>query len=657
MSTSGGVSTNQGAGNQLPPGYAGKGGEAGRTGHRGKAGKSGKAGASGQAKAADNVGRGFSNSNTVSHKEGRTRAHGTARSERTVRLPTPTVDPARVATPEMQAKIAQTLNTTEMLFTFDELLNQLNAESEELESGETQGASTVYGGGRKKKASQQQGGDSGGGNSGGRQSPPELTKAQGSDKSDRTAAAKKQGSVNVDPAVSSAVNSAATTLAQRTDPQTLAKLQEQALDVFDKVLAIESAPPELMAEIKAATDKLGQAILTGDVEDIARMLMEVQTKLQDTRIKFDEQAIRTSRLKRSMVHKSRVDKLSTALEKMEKAKKVGLLGKIFAGIATALAVVVAAAAIATGVGAKAGIMLIMASTIMVTMTISQNTGDWMTNMGGLIKDDKGQLAMGIMWAILAAALSFGAGFAGSAAKTTTDTATTTVQQASQATSQAAQQSANAAAQTAQQGANAGANAASQSAQQAAQQTTTAVQNSAKAATKVAQKTADEAAQQTAKVAVKSSQEAAKEAAKSSANAAAKESAKQTAKTTGETAAKEATKSTANTASKETAKQTAEITKKTMYFKRAGHIARFTEGAAMAGDGGATMHAAKLTGDAGKYQADAQEDLAYITKLQLMMEDWMEAIQRTIQEISEGQQIASDMLSQAQQSKFNVTRNI
>lgn len=645
MSTSGGVSTNQRSGSQLPPGYIGKGGEAERTGHAGKAGKSGKAGASGQAGAADNVGRGFSKSNTISHKEGRANAHGAARNERTVRLPTPTVDPARVATPETQAQIAQSLDTTEMLFTFDELLNQLNAESEELESGETQGASTVYGGGRKKKAGQQQGGDSGSGNSGGRQSSSAFGETQKADKSGRlggiAATSANQGRATVDPAVNAAVSNAASTLAQKTDPQTLGKLQEQALDVFDRVLAIESAPPELMAEIKAATDKLGQAILTGDVEDIARMLMEVQTKLQDTRIKFDEQAIRTSRLKRSQIHKSRIDKLSDALEKMEKAKKAGLLGKIFAGIATALAVVVAAATIATGVGAKAGIMLIMAATIMVTMTISQNTGDWMTNMGGLIKDDKAQLAMGIMWAILAAALSLGAGFAGSAAKTTTDAATTTVQQTANAGSQAAQQSANAAAQGAQQGANA----ASQGAQQAAQQTTTAVQNSAKAATKVAQEAADEVTQQAAKVAVKSSQEAAKE------------SVKQTAQSGSGAAAKEATKTSADTAAKETAKQTAEITKKTMYFKRASHIARFTEGAAMVGDGTATMHAAKLTGDAGKYQADAQEDLAYITKLQLMMEDWMEAIQRTIQEISEGQQVASDMLSQAQQSKFNVTRNI
>ena len=159
-------------------------------------------------------------------------------------------------------------------------------------------------------------------------------------------------------------------------------------------MGVESAPPEVMSELKAASGQLAKAMLTGDIEDVARILSEVQTKLGDTRIKFDEQAIRTSRLRRSQLHKVRIGKLSEALEKMKEAKKSGILGKIFAGIATALAVVVAAVTIATGVGAKAGVMLIMAATIMVAMTISQNTGDWMTNLGGLIKDDKLQLVMG-----------------------------------------------------------------------------------------------------------------------------------------------------------------------------------------------------------------------------------------------------------------------
>ena len=144
--------------------------------------------------------------------------------------------------------------------------------------------------------------------------------------------------------------------------------------------------------------------------------------------------------------------------------------------------------------------------------------------------------------------------------------------------------------------------------------------------------------------VKSAQESAKEAAKATVDVT-KETAKETAKTTGDTV------------SKETAKQMADVAKKTMYYKRAGHIARFTEGGAMAVDGASTVHSSKVRYEGEMYQASAQEDLADLTMMQLQMEDWMEAIQRVLQEIGEGQKTASDMLSQAQSSKFTIGRNI
>ena len=569
---SSGVSANHGAGVQnLPPGVIGAGSQADKIKSTGKT------------KSADHVGRGFSTKNSISHQEGRSKAQRAVGQDRTVRLPPPLVDPAKAATPEMQAQISQTIDTTEMLFTFDELLNQLTAEETD-EAGEDSAlGSSIYGAPRKKRMGQGQqgGGDSMGRNPGGQNQMLDFM----------------PGSKLVE--------------AAKNDPLKLLELQNETMDAFDRIMAIESAPPDVMQQLKADSGRLAKAMLSGDIEDVARILSEVQTKLADTRIKFDEQAIRTSRLKRQQVHKERIGKLSEALEKMKEAKKAGIVGKIFGAIATALAVVVAAVTIATGVGAKAGIMLIMAATIMVAMTVSQNTGDWMTNLGGLIKDDKMQLVMGVAWAILAAALSLGAGIAGSAAKAPADAATTAVQQS-----------------------------------------TTAAQEATKNAVKVATDSVDEVAEQATKIAVKSAKESAKEAAKASADAA-----KETAKETAQQTAKETTKATAETASKETAKQMAEVSKKTMYFRRAAHIARFTEGGAMAADGGSQIHAAKARYEGEMYQADAQEDLAFLTKMQLQMEDWMEAIQRALQEISEGQQIASDMLSQAQQNKFTIARNI
>ncbi|WP_165767129.1 type III secretion system translocon subunit SctE [Parendozoicomonas haliclonae] len=545
------------------------------------------------------VGRGFSNTNSVSFRDSG-RPQQQVRGEQRVRLPQPTVDHAKAVTPEMLAQVSQAMDTTELMFTFDELLNQLAADDVEEGDSESTLTGSLFGSApRKTKGQNQQGGDSMGRNPG--------------------------GQMNLEMLDTMMKGSSALAQAGMKDPVGLLNMQNEVMGVMERVSGIISAPPEVMADLKAASAQLTQSMLSGDIEDVARILSEVQTKLQDTRIKFDEQAIQTSRLKREQAHTERIGKLTEALDKMKEADKAGILGKIFSAIATALAVVVAAVTIATGVGAKAGVMLIMAATIMVAMTISQNTGDWMTNMGGLIKDDKLQLVMGIAWAVLAASLSLGAGIAGGASKATTDAATTTVQQTANATSQAAQQSANAAAQTAQQGANATA----QAAQQTAQQTATAVQETAKNAAKVATDAADDVAQQAAKVAVKSAQETAKETAKS----------------------------TAETASKETAKQMAEISKKTMYFKRAAHIARFTEGAAHVADGSSTIYAAKVRNEGEMYQADAQEDLAFITKMQMQMEDWMEAIQRALQEITQGQEVASDMLAQAQQNKFKIARKI
>ncbi len=591
MSIGGGIRPDQGA--QVPPGVlAGKSGSGQQTGRAGTS--------------APMTGRGFSSKNSVSRQAHQRPASANMGRDRLVRLPTPRVDPAMVATPEMQAQVSQSMDLTEMMFTFDELMNQLSAEGEDVQGEESSLGSTVYGNGRKGRAkSGQQGGNSSGQNGSGTQEQQIMKELMSG----------------------SALANAAK------NPEQLIELQGKTLEVFDKIGAIKSAPPEVLADLKEASGKLTNAMLSGNMEDVARMLSEIQTKIGDTRIKFDEQAIRTSRLKRSQLHTARIGKLQEALEKMKEAKTSGIIGKVFGAIATALAVVVAAVTIATGVGAKAGVMLIMAATIMVAMTVSQNTGNWMTNLGGLVKDEKAQLVLGLSWAIMAAALSLGAGLAGSAAKTTTDGATTAVQQGINAGSQAAQQGANAAAQGVQQGATT----ASQTAQTAVQQSATAAQEVAKNAAKTATDSVDEVAEQAAKVAVKGAQESAKEAAKE--------------------AAKATTETTAKEASKETAKQMAEISKKTMYFRRAGHIARFTEGASMAVDGASQVHSARVRHEGEMYQADAHEDLAYLTQMQMQMEDWMEAIQRVLQEIGEGQKIASDMLSQAQQNKFTISRNI
>ena len=140
MSNGGGIRVDQG---QSTPGFhignTGKGEQLANTGHLGRT------------SSAEHIGRGFSTKNSISHQEVPSRAHGAMARDRSVRLPAPKVDAALVATPAMQAQISQAMDSTELLFTFDELLNQLSAEDvDEFGEGESKGSSNVYGSSRKR---------------------------------------------------------------------------------------------------------------------------------------------------------------------------------------------------------------------------------------------------------------------------------------------------------------------------------------------------------------------------------------------------------------------------------------------------------------------------------------------------------------------------
>ncbi len=587
MSSSGGIQGHTGGHAQIPPGVVGKGAEGAQAG---------------KTNTAEKIGRGFSNDNSVSFQQDRRLGKGAPGSERMVRLPQPKIDPASAAKPELLAQLSMPHDVKELITALDDLETAL---AEDVD-GEIEGAddlgSSLFGAARTSKSQKGQQ-DQGMSYSSGGQGNREL-------------AAMLVGGLSRAESFE--------------DVEKVIKLQGDAFNALDRIANITGGPPETIAALKEAGNRLNQAMLTGDVEDVARILSEVQTKTQDIRMKFDEQAIRTSRQKREMVHGERIGKLTEALAKMKEAKTAGIVGKIFSAIATALAVVVAAVTIATGVGAKAGIALIMAATIMVAMTVSQNTGDWMTNMGGLIKDENVQLALGIGWSVLAAALSLGAGAGPAIKKKVTDMLSQVTQKSVKIAGEAAKQGAQAAAQTAQQSATAASNAT----QQGVQQATNAVQETAKNAVKASTEAADEAAQQAAKTAAKIAQETVKE--------------------TSQEVAKETVKVTTENTAKETAKLTAEQTK---YFRRAASIARFTEGTSKVTEGSAAIHGARVTHEGESYQADAHEDLAMLTQLQFQMEDWMEAIQQTLKDVGEGQKIASDMLAQAQSSKFTISRNI
>ena len=570
MSSSSGVQ-GQAGGVQLPPSLAGQEGE--------KATNAEKAGS------ASSVGRGFSNDNSVSFHQDGIATKATPGNDRMVRLPKPEIDPAKAVSPEVLSQVSPSPEMQEAMKTLEDLKNlspeDLEGE-EELSSLKDSLFAAIN-----KSGKGQQGGDEPGYSAGG--------------SGNKELAGMLVGSLNNPETIKEDVGKAL-------------KLQDQAFDALDHINNIKSGPPEQVAAFKEAGQRLNEAMLSGDIEDVARILSEVQTKIQNTRMQFDQEAIQASRVKREILHTERIGKLAEAIEKIEEANDIGILGRVAGAIAAAFTVVVAAFTIATGVGAGVGAALIASAVIMVTMTVSQNTGDWMTNMGGLIKDDQVQMALGIGFSVLAAALSLGAGFGPAIKKKVVDISSHLAQKSVNAGATAAKEGAKVGAEAAKEGAKAAAQTAQQSATNAAQQASTAVKETSKGAIKAAADSADDAARETAKA-------------------------------------------TANAAKESADDVAAQIANKTKIYRQAAHVARFMEGSSMVVSGSADIHGARVRHEGEMYQADAQEDLAHITKMQLEMDEWMEAIQRALEEIGSGQKNASDMLSQAQNNKFTIARNI
>ena len=97
----------------------------------------------------------------------------------------------------------------------------------------------------------------------------------------------------------------------------LIEFEETASDVFIHMSNIESAPPEVMAELKGMMNDAERALASGNIEDVAAILSRIQTKLRDSRIKFDQESLNAAKLAREQKSAERGDKLVEALKKME----------------------------------------------------------------------------------------------------------------------------------------------------------------------------------------------------------------------------------------------------------------------------------------------------------------------------------------------------
>lgn len=197
-------------------------------------------------------------------------------------------------------------------------------------------------------------------------------------------------------------------------------------DVMVKFSALVEVPEDLQKELAADFKALSKAVLNGDapldIDSATTMLVEIQSKLQNERLKFDQETIRIGQINVEQRSRTIIHKIRDAIAKVEKAKKTQLLGKIFGWIAVAVmavatAIVVAVGAIFTGgvLSAIAITAMVAATALIMTMMISSETGDWMNKIfDSFAGEDKSKVRMGAMifWTSLVILLSLGGAVAG-----------------------------------------------------------------------------------------------------------------------------------------------------------------------------------------------------------------------------------------------------
>ena len=200
-------------------------------------------------------------------------------------------------------------------------------------------------------------------------------------------------------------------------------------DVIKNYSSIKSIPPnlqeELDSELKTFTQKALNSKYPLDVDSATTMLVQIQTKLQNNRIIFDQESIKIDQVAKEQSHIKQMKNIMESIEKVKKSEQSGLIGKIFGWIAVAVMAVVVAVVAVVGAVFTGGALTVVAVSLMVaslaivvTMMASQEAGStWMMDMFGDSKE--GKIGAMVFWTALIVALSIGGavagGFAGGAA--------------------------------------------------------------------------------------------------------------------------------------------------------------------------------------------------------------------------------------------------
>ena len=188
-------------------------------------------------------------------------------------------------------------------------------------------------------------------------------------------------------------------------------------DVVVKFSAITDIPEDLRAELEADFENFTKTAFNAkgllDLDSATTMLMQIQSKFQDERIKFDQEVIKAGQVSKELASNKRMEKILESIQKADEAKNASLISRIFGFIALAFMAVVTAVAFATGVGAVAGGLLIAAMALTVVMTVSSETNNFMTKVFG--EGEGAQMGAMAFWSGIMIAMSLGAAAAGGVA--------------------------------------------------------------------------------------------------------------------------------------------------------------------------------------------------------------------------------------------------
>ncbi|WP_062267260.1 type III secretion system translocon subunit SctE [Endozoicomonas arenosclerae] len=197
-------------------------------------------------------------------------------------------------------------------------------------------------------------------------------------------------------------------------------------DVMVRFSAITEIPDDLKVELNKDLEAFTKAALNTeqplDIESATTLLIQIQSKLQNERLKFDQESIKVGQVEVQQKSDKIIQKIRDSIERVAKAKESELIGKIFGyialgfmAIATAVVAVVGLVFTGGALTVLAVSLMVAATALMVTMIVSSETNNFMMKIfDGLAGDDKKGARIGAMvfWSAIMIALTAGAAVAG-----------------------------------------------------------------------------------------------------------------------------------------------------------------------------------------------------------------------------------------------------